>query len=711
MAAKREAVEQALEQEPAERSLEDCKGEYFREVVDKNMKRRAFLRGVAGAGAALTVTPALLTPETAEARHGGRRDPGSRLTFETVPPGNNPDIVVPNGYDYNVIIRWGDPLYPGVSEFDVDQQTPESAAGQFGFNNDLVLWYPLPRWVRAQVERWGCLSRRGDSVLGLRLADLLQSGSRRALMAVNHEYTTGAQMFREYVGGDEGNSEEQAKQRRIEIENHGLSIIEIRKRRDGTTRFVKNSPFNRRVTGTTPIRIAGPLRGHELLQTHDDPSGRRVLGMFNNCAGGRTPWGTVLTCEENFDQYFGNNDSNPDEVSKALSERISPPGGSSRRRWEETEPRFDLSQNPREYNRFGYIVEIDPYDPHYKPRKRTALGRFKHEAASVGLAKSGQVVVYSGDDARFEYVYKFVSEGRYRPMRRARNGRLLNKGTLYVARFDVGTDPNDDRGDGVWLPLDIDDPESGPILRDAGFTSQAEVLINTRGAGDALGATPMDRPEDVEISPTDGRIIVTLTNNSRRTEPNEANPRADNPHGHLVEIFEDGDDLASTTFSWGIFIKCGNPALPDNTDDTSYGELTNAEALAAGVSPISDPDNIVWDDVGNLWISTDGQFFSGSAGFGQNDGVFAVPVDGQDRGVLRQFLSGVPGCEICGPEFSGDNRTFFCAPQHPHDVPGGAFAPEDANGAPLPLWPIGETQVSKPSLIAVRHLRGRKIGR
>jgi secreted PhoX family phosphatase len=695
--------------EAPERSLADCKGEYIRDVMARNLQRRAFLKGGVGAGAALTVAPALLKPEDAAAKGFGK-DPGKRLSFETVPPGNNPDILVPPGYDYNVIIRWGDPLFPGAPDFDVDTQTPASQAQQFGFNNDLVLWYPLPLWVRSLVDRWGRLGPLADLVLGLRLPQLQKSPSRRALMAINHEYTTGEQMFRNYVGGDAGNSPDQAQQRLVEIEAHGLSVIEVARQPDGTTRFVKNSPFNRRITGSTPISIAGPLRGHDMLKTAADPRGVEVLGMFNNCAGGRTPWGTVLTCEENFDQYFGNNDANPDAASKALSERIAPPGGASGRRWEETDSRFDLSQNPREYNRFGYIVEIDLYDPAAKPKKRTALGRFKHEGASVGIAKSGQVVVYSGDDARFEYVYKFVSKGRYNALERARNGRLLNKGTLYVARFDVGTTPGDDKGNGVWLPLDIQDPISGPVLSAAGFTSQAEILLNTRGAADALGATPMDRPEDVEISPVDGRVVVTLTNNSRRSEPNEANPRVNNQHGHLIELFEDGNDLAATTFTWDILIKCGNPALPGNSDETSYGELSNEQALAAGVSPISDPDNIVWDDDGNLWISTDGQFFSGSAGFGQNDGVFVVPVAGRDRGVLRQFLSGVPGCEICGPEFSGDNRTFFCAPQHPHDVPGGAFAPLDAAGNPLPLWPIGETQISKPSLIAVRHLRGKKIG-
>jgi hypothetical protein len=242
----------------------------------------------------------------------------------------------------------------------------------------------------------------------------------------------------------------------------------------------------------------------------------------------------------------------------------------------------------------------------------------------------------------------------------------------------------------VWLELS----PNNPVL--AGWTLE-EILLNTRGAADAVGATPMDRPEDIEVSPKTGKVYVALTNNSRRTEPNEANPRVDNQHGHVIELIEENGDAGALTFSWNILIKCGDPAVP--THDTSFGDL--ADPVAAGVSPISDPDNLVHDDDGNLWIATDGQFFSGNVGFGQNDGIFAVQLEGDHRGLLRQFLSGVPGGEVCGPEFSGDNKTLFCAIQHPHD--GQAFTH---------VWPIGDPDgVSKPSLIAVRERHRRKIGK
>ena len=517
-----------------------------------------------------------------------------------------------------------------------------------------------------------------------------------------------------------------------EIEAHGFSIVELTLDRTGDWQFDINSPFNRRVTGSTPIEISGPLAGHPLMKTADDPSGTRVLGCFNNCAGGKTPWGTILTCEENFDQYFANFDL-LSEAEKRHSLRIAASGDNTQRSWEDYVDRFDLSKSPNEdnilgteYNRFGYIVEIDPYNPDAKPKKRTALGRFKHEGASSNITSNGRVAIYSGDDARFEYLYKFVSSGVYNRQNRQSNMDLLDEGILYAARFDAGNVKGDGLGPGEWLPLVW---EPGNVLDNAYdangnklYSSQADVLLDTRGAADVLGATPMDRPEDVEVNPRTGHVFMACTNNSRRdgefgdtrivngrevsSAPNEANPRNKttnsafndgNQHGHVIELIEDGNDAGATTFTWNIFIQCGDPTVPAH--DTRFGDVV--DPIAAGVSPISDPDNLVHDDDGNLWISTDGQFFSGGVGFGQNDGVFAVPVEGPNRGLLRQFLSGVPGGEICGPEFSGDNRTFFCAIQHPND--GNAFNE---------VWPIGDPDgVSKPSLIGVRHnRRNKRIG-
>ena len=685
--------------------------EPFQSVLNRAISRRAMLKGVGLAGATLVVAPAaLLKPDAAAARSLRRIRPTNRLSFTTVSPGDGtePDIRVPSNYQVDVILRWGDPLTPDAPDFDVDNQTGERQAQQFGFNADLVLWYPLPGFVRKGVEHHGGeLGDRTSRALGRRYPRIKGRFMRRALVIVNHEYTSGDDMFPIY---DPENPT--LNQVETEIEAHGFSIIELRINRRGRLRFNRYSAFNRRSTGSTPMAITGPLRGNLLLQSRGDPSGTEVLGSLNNCAGGKTPWGTILTCEENFDQYFANFDQVPQDI-KALSERIAAPSGATKRKWENHVDRFDLAKDPNEYNRFGYIVEVDPYNPSDQPKKRTALGRFKHEGAAAAIANDGRVAVYLGDDARFEYVYKFVSKGRYDSRDRTANMQLLDEGKLYVARFDAGNVEGDDMGTGEWLLVhDTDSPAP-------------ESLVNTRGTADALGATPMDRPEDIEVSPQTGKVYVALTNNSKRdgspgdtrevngrevsSAPDEANPRNDtyddgdpttntgNQHGHVIEIVEDRDDAASLTFHWNIFIKCGDPQVPAH--DTSFGDVV--DPVAVGVSPISDPDNFVHDDEGNLWIATDGQYFSDGAGFGQNDGIFAVPVEGPDRGLLRQFLSGVPGAEICGPEFSGDNRTLFCAIQHPRD----------GHALDSPRWPIDETQVSKPSLVAVHEVNGRKIGK
>lgn len=653
------------------------------EPLSSVISRRAMLKGTGLLAASLVVVPAALARRGDDRGHrGGRTRGGERLTFATVAPNRDPDVTVPEGYDWNVILRWGDPLTPDTPQFDVYRQTADAQARQFGFNADLVLWYPLPCRLKRDVDRDGRLGPVANQLLGVVYPKIKDEYADSALMVVNHEYTKARDMFPDYDPASYPTREQSL----VEIEAHGFSIVELEHTRRGTWAFVRDSTFNRRVTGSTPMDISGPLRGHEMMKSRGNPSGTEVYGCLNNCAGGKTPWGTVLTCEENFDQYFANF-ADVDEDIARYSRRVPAPRGDSRRRWEKHVDRFDLAKDPKEYNRFGYIVEVDPYDPVARPKKRTALGRFKHEGAASRLTRSHRVVIYSGDDARFEYVYKFVSAGRYQRHDRGANRQLLDDGTLYVARFDAGDVAGDDRGTGVWLALSPGNPEL------ADWTLE-EILLDTRGAADVVKATPMDRPEDIEVSPQTGGVYIALTNNSKRTEPNEANPRVDNQHGHVIELIEDGDADA-LTFTWNILIKCGDPTVPGH--DTGFGDIE--DAVAAGVSPISDPDNLVHDDDGNLWIATDGQSFGGGVGFGQNDGVFAVPVEGEDRGLLRQFLSGVPGGEVCGPEFSGDNEAFFCAIQHPND--GRAFEKQ---------WPTDEKIVSRPSLIGVYERRGRKIG-
>ena len=381
------------------------------------------------------------------------------------------------------------------------------------------------------------------------------------------------------------------------------------------------------------MQITGPAAGDDIMKVSYDQTGRLVRGMLNNCGGGTTPWGTVLTCEENFNQYFANRAGLADiDERKANHTRYGVgsnvtglPIGRSERGWELYHDRFDLTKDPNEPFRFCWVVEIDPYDPRFIPKKRTALGRLKHEAATTVVAHDGRIAVYTGDDERFEYMYKFVTSGKYDPRNRAANFNLLDEGTLYVAKF------NDD-GTGQWLSMVHG---QGALLAPA-FTSQADVLINTRFAADAVGGTKMDRPEDIETNPVNGKLYCAMTNNTNRgtgTNPpaEAANPRTGNRHGHIIELTEHGNDPTSLSFAWEIFLLCGTPAIQPVD---SPAPILNAEATYFGgfdhsqVSPISSPDNIAFDRKGNLWIATDGQ----PTTFGMNDGVFAVPVEGEQRG-------------------------------------------------------------------------------
>jgi secreted PhoX family phosphatase len=650
-------------------------------VVGARLARRSFLKGAAAGGATLVAAPALLAPASAQAH----RNPGARLTFTPIPPSGEDVVIVPENYLQQVLIRRGDPMFAGAPEFDLDRQSAERQAKQFGFNCDFIAQLPLPDWFARQVDRKCGPSQFSLWLLGGKFQNLYRESTRRALLWVNHEYTSGTEMFVGY------NSASPTKEQvDIELAGHGGSIVEIVERKSGW-KYEVDSPFNRRITGETEIAISGPLAGHSLLKTSEDPSGRKVKGMLNNCGGGITPWGTILTAEENFDQYFGGRAklAAADPAKAALYARLPAPSGESERKWERYHPRFDVSVEPNEYARFGYVIEVDPYDPESKPRKRTALGRFKHEAAVPNLTKDGRVALYSGDDARFEYAYKFITRKRFHAWDRKHNLELLDEGTLHVAKF------NED-GTGAWLPLVHG---TGPLTEANGFPSQAEVIINTRGAADLLGATKMDRPEDIEVSPVTGKVYIALTNNTARTavaaDPGEVktNPRLVNRWGHVVEITEDKYDAGSLTFRWEIFLLCGDPALPQGTYFAGFDP--------SKVSPISCPDNLDFDQAGNLWIATDGA--PATTGFStRNDGIFAVPTEGSDRGYLRQFLSGPKGCEVAALKLSTDDKTLFATIQHPGE---GAGLPNTQSS-----WPDGTNLPPRSAVVVVQHKKDKKIG-
>jgi secreted PhoX family phosphatase len=610
---------------------------YFADMVTEAISRRGLLK--AGLSTALVVgAGGFLGQWTAAAAVGdgrlARPAAGTDLTFTPVPPNSFDALLAPDGYSSDVVIRWGDPVLRRAADFDFDAQTADAQAGQFGYNCDYVAVLPLRR-------------------------------SGQALLVVNHEYTNEELMFRGYVGGA-GATEEQV---RIGMMAHGMSVVEIEQFRDtGRWEMTRPRRLNRRITAESPMELTGPAAGSPLLATAADPSGRSVLGTLNNCAGGTTPWGTVLSGEENFNQYFGASSAlDPAGVETNARYGLPTTVGVSGRGWERFEERFDLARHPHEAHRFGWIVEIDPYDPSFVPRKRTMLGRMKHEGATTRVTSDGRVAAYMGDDERFDYVYKFVSAGRVDTGRdsaaRRRNFGLLDEGTLYVAQFtgdspDVvdgsGQPPADQEFDGTgrWIPL----TDGRQSFVDG--MSVDEVLVFTRLAADLVGATKMDRPEDVQANPVTGALYIALTNNSRRapSQVDEANPLAPSRHGHIIELGETANDAGALTFTWRIFMICGSP---------EDGETYFAGYDKSQVSPISSPDNIAFDAAGNLWISTD----SGRA-LDQNDGFFGVPVEGPERGHLKQFLTVPFGAEACGPWITDDQRSIFVAVQHPGDADG-----------------------------------------
>ncbi|UYN95228.1 MAG: PhoX family phosphatase [Enhydrobacter sp.] len=607
------------------------------ELIERRLGRREALQGLAGI-AALSAAPAW-------AQSGGP----SSLTFNEIGHRLDEQQHVPDGYEAQIVVRWGDPVLPGAPEFDAMNQAASAQELQFGYNNDYLGLYPLP----------------ADS-----------GGNDRFLLVVNHEYTSAALMF---PGGRGGGANATRAQAEVEMAAHGGSVLEIALD-NGRWKPVQGSKYARRLTAHTPMQISGPAAGHDKMRTSADPAGRTVLGMLNNCAGGNTPWGTWLTCEENFDVYFGGDATkHPDAASlKRYGFRR------SRQAWSRYVDRFDLAKEPNEPNRFGWVVEIDPYDPASIPVKRTALGRFKHEGCTYALCRDGRVAFYSGDDERFDYVYKFVTSRPWNPSDRAANKDLLDEGTLHVARFS-------DDGKVEWLPLV---QGQGPLTPENGFASQADVVINTRLAADLLKATPMDRPEDVEASPTTGKVYVVMTNNgSRRPDQiSAANPRARNDHGHIVEIVPKDGDHASADGTWSIFLLAGKPGQDAGA---RYHRATSASGW------LSCPDNVAFDSKGRLWISTDG----GPVAAGVADGVWGCDTEGYGRALTRLFYQSPAGAEVCGPIFTPDDRALFLAIQHPGELRGSTF------DRPVTRWPdFKDGMPPRPSVIAIVRKDGGTIG-
>ncbi len=626
------------------------------DIINRRFSRRDFLRD----SLAVTAIAATISPLALMAADEARAEPKSAFDFEEVAVGIDEKHHVAAGYDADILLRWGDKVFADSPEFDPMKQSAEAQARQFGYNNDYVGYIPI------------------------------DGSADHGMLVVNHEYTNAELMFPNWATiGKDDEGKDKVKMGEftkelvdIEMAAHGGTIIEI-KREGGKWRPVLDGKLNRRLTVASEMLLTGPAAGHARVKTNADPSGLKVFGTLNNCAGGVTPWGTYLMAEENFHGYFMGELAET-HAEAANYKRYGVPAGWYN--WGKFHDRFDVTKEPNEANRFGWVVEVDVSDPDSVPRKRTALGRTKHEGAESIVNKDGRVVFYCGDDERFDYVYKFVTKGTFNAADRAANMNLLDEGTLYVARFNE---------DGTLNWLALEHGQNG-LTAENGFADQASVLIEARRAGDILGATKMDRPEDVQPKPKTGKVYVMLTNNNKRKagDENAANPRADNVFGHIIEIMETDGDFASTQSKWEVLLKCGDPSV------TEVGANFSSATTANGWFGM--PDNCAIDADGRLWVSTDG---NNSKATGRTDGLWAVDTEGDLRRTSKLFFRVPVGAELCGPCFNSNSDTVFLAVQHPGDDGLATYE------KPATKWPdFQDAMPVRPAVVAVTKQGGGRIG-
>jgi secreted PhoX family phosphatase len=608
------------------------------EVVEARVSRRALLGGgLALAAVAVFGTSRLMGSDPAETPAPPPPSGSPLLGFEPIPPGRADAIVVPPGYTADVIIPWGQPILSSGPAWKKDaSNSAADQAQQIGMGHDGMYFFP--------------------------------SGA-GGLLVLNHEYADELLLF------PDGAANLTREKVNKSLAAHGVSVMAVALV-DGAWRAV-DSPQNRRITGATPMRFSGPVSaGHPALAANTPP-----MGTLNNCANGHTPWGTYLTCEENWDGYFGTGASinlTPAEERFGLRK--------DGRAWHTVDRRFDLAANRKEPNRFGWVVEIDPNDPQSVPVKRTALGRMKHETAAVTEGRGGRIVVYTGDDQNGEHLYKFVGTDRWRDVR-TRGQSPLDHGVLHVARFD-------ERG-GTWVPL-VHGQE--PLTTANKWIDQADLLLRTRQAAGEVGATKLDRPEWVAVSPVSGDVFVTLTNGS--SGPNPINPRKPNPYGQIVRIRDRDGDHEATTFDWDIFVLAGDPKYDQSV------KLEEADVFGS-------PDGLAIDPDGRLWIATDvsnSQLLRADKGYdriGNNQVLAADPATGE----IRRFLTGPPGCEITGITFTPDQQTMFLNIQHPGEATESLGQPTPANPRVVSNWPdFDPAGRPRAATVVVRKTGGGKIG-
>jgi secreted PhoX family phosphatase len=618
----------------------------FDRVVERAISRRGFLGGVLafGSGAAVMGT-SFLKGSTAMAQGT------SRFPFEPIGIATDDTVHVPEGYSWDVLVRWGDPLFSDA------EGAFDPAAGVSVDMSERVF---------------------GENTDGMELFNI----DGREVIGVNSEYTNRPVNLPHAPEGVPTGLDD------VRILQHlqGVSVMEIAQGDDGWS-VVVDSPLNRRIHHNTEMTFSGPAAGHDLLKTDADPTGMLSLGTMNNCGSGRTPWGTYLTCEENFNGYFGSTEQAQDQKPLDVSVGFQRYGigtdgwGYDYHKWD---ARFDTSVNPNEPHRVGYIVEIDPADPTSTPVKHTALGRFKHENAAYALADDGRLVVYMGDDERGEFMYKWVSRDAY--VEGGDTSTLMVEGTLYAAVF------SDDQT-GEWTPL----------LPETTGMDMANISVFTRMAGSAVGATTMDRPEWIAVNPTAPEAYCCLTNNSRRGlinedgtirtnaggEPmtvNAPNPRATNNYGQIVRWRPEGGDHGATSFEWDLYVMVGNPTVHDD-------EYAGSANMNAG-NLFNSPDGMMIDTTGLIWIQTDGNDGNQGdfEGMGNNQMLAGDPATGE----IVRFLTGPKGCEVTGLTWSSDRRTMFVGIQHPGDDGG--------------TWPDHNGSLARSAVIAVTRDDGGLVG-
>ncbi len=641
----------------------------------RGMGGGALLSALGGLGAGAQLVGCAATPsssghatDTGTPATGGRSP--THLGFKGIPASTADRIQVPEGYVATALAAWGEPV--GVRgnmpafRFDASNSADDQAV-QMGMHHDGLHFYALNADGTAPVSPSG------------------SAGNTRGLLAMNHEYTDEGLLHPDGLG--EGSAEKVRKSQNA----HGLAVVEVALR-DDQWQMVQPSRYARRVTMSTPFAVGGPAAGHRLMRTAADPQGRRILGTLGNCASGKTPWGTYISGEENWAGYFRGS-KEPGEHERRWGVRA----GGGWNKWPDHDERFDATKHPHEPNRFGWIVELDPMDPTSTPIKRTALGRAAHEGAWVATTRDGRAVVYSGEDARFEYIYKFVSRDRIKPAgggltAAQANRELLDHGTLYVARFDAD-------GTGRWLPL-VQGQDS--LTAANGFTDQGDVVIKARQASDLLGATKMDRPEWLAIDEKSRWVYCTLTNNSARgTAGNPgvdaANPRANNVMGQIIRWQERGD-FDGDVFIWNHLMLAGDA---QSADAHSRG---NIKGDAFGC-----PDGIAFDARGVLWIQTDIGPANLNRGAHQRLGNNQMLACDVATGEVRRFLVGPVNCEVTGVTWTPDGRTMFLNVQHPGEGAGERLNPK--NPRQHSNWPDFKADGRpRSATVVVRRRDGGVIG-